>query len=96
MNSNHPTTSGARPWLGRSVLAAIAGLASALALAGPSAIELEIVQNAKLSLAQAIEQTERETKGTVIDAELDDDDDMYFYELQVNDRVQTRKMVLVK
>jgi uncharacterized membrane protein YkoI len=83
MHSNHLTTSSARPWLSRSVLAAMAGFASALALAGPSAVELEIVQNAKLSLAQAIVQVERETNGAVVEAELDDDDDMFFYELEV-------------
>lgn len=83
MNVNDTASTRSRTWLGRSTLAVLAAIASAFALAGPSAIELEIVNNAKLSLAQAIEQVERETNGTVIEAELDDDDDMYFYELGV-------------
>lgn len=68
-------------WLRRSALAGAALLAAAFASA--DRIELEIVNNAKLSLAQAIEQVERETNGTVFEAELDDDDDMFYYELGV-------------
>ncbi|HEX7034963.1 MAG TPA: PepSY domain-containing protein [Pseudomonadales bacterium] len=70
-----------RQWLRRSALAVAAMLAAAVVWA--DRIELEIVNNAKLSLAQAIEQVERETNGTVVEAELDDDDDMFFYELGV-------------
>lgn len=68
-------------WLRGSVLAVAAMLVAAFASA--DRIELEIINNAKLSLAQAIEQVERETNGTVVEAELDDDDDMFYYDLGV-------------
>lgn len=64
-------------------LASLAVLASSQSLAGPSAMELEIVRNAKLSLIDAVELAEREVDGRVVEAELDEDDDMFFYKLEV-------------
>lgn len=64
-------------------LAAVAALGSCHAVAGPSSIELEIMENAKMGLAEAIALTERETGGRVVEAELDEDDDMFFYRLEV-------------
>lgn len=68
------------------ILAALA-LAAALgvgqALAKPSSVELEIMRHAKIDLAGAIELAEREVAGRVIEAELDEDDDMFFYKLEV-------------
>ena len=65
------------------VVPALAVLGWTSALAGPSDIELEIMQSSKLSLADAITTAERETGGQVIEAELDEDDDMFFYKLEV-------------
>ena len=62
---------------------ALAVLGWTSAAARPSDIELEIMQTAKLDLAQAIATAERETGGRVIEAELDEDDDMFFYKLEV-------------
>ena len=68
----------------RYALAALGGLGACQALAGPSAIELEIMQNAEIGLAEAVALAERELDGgRVIEAELDEDDDMYFYKLEV-------------
>jgi uncharacterized membrane protein YkoI len=65
------------------VFVLLSGLGAAVALAKPSAIELEIMQNARLDLAGAIERAERDVGGQVIEAELDEDDDMYFYRVEV-------------
>lgn len=65
------------------VLALLAVLGGPQAVAGPSAIELEIMQNARINLAEAIAIAEREVDGRVIEAELDEDDDMFFYKLEV-------------
>lgn len=68
----------------RCALAILGSLGACQSLAGPSAIEIEIMQNAKIGLAEAIPLGEREVDdGRVIEAELDEDDDMYFYKLEV-------------
>ena len=68
----------------RYALAILGGLGACQSLAGPSGIELEIMQNAEIGLAEAIALAEREVdEGRVIEAELDEDDDMYFYKLEV-------------
>ena len=68
----------------RYALAALGILGACQSLAAPSAIELEIMQNAEIGLAEAIALAEREVDGgRVIEAELDEDDDMYFYKLEV-------------
>jgi len=64
-------------------LALLVVLAPFQAQARPLSIELEIMRGAKLSLADAVTLAEREVAGRVIEAELDEDDDMYFYRLDV-------------
>ncbi len=82
---SHPLFSGRRflPGFGVAALGASMVLAPIPLLARPSAIELEIVRGAELSLADAVLLAEKEVGGRVIEAELDEDDDMYFYRLDV-------------
>lgn len=55
-----------------------------VAKAGPDDIELEIIGTAKVTLADAIAKAENEIEGgRVIEAELDESDDMYFYKLEL-------------